>query len=186
MRSPFELLRRLIVDTWIWYAKGGVALARSKGVTVGEGCRIYIRAFGTEPFLVTIGDRVTITSGVRLITHDGSTWLVRDADGRRYQRYAGVTVGDDVFIGVDSIVMPGVTIGSRVVIGAGSVVTADCVGGSVYAGNPARRIGDFDRFDAKIRGTCVNDREIEGIADYQTRVHEAIRLAGEKTRTPET
>ena len=185
MRSILGVLWRLFTENYIRYTKGGVALARSKGVTVGEGCRIYARDFGSEPFLITIGDRVTVTFGVRLITHDGSTWLVRDKDGRRYQRYAGVTVGNDVFIGIDSIVMPGVTIGSRVVIGAGSVVTKDCADGGVYAGNPARRITDYEAFDAKIRETCVNDTEIEHVVAYQERVHEAIRIAEEKQRMPE-
>lgn len=156
---------------------GGVRAARRRGVTVGEGCRILTQNFGSEPFLVTIGDRVTLTSGTRLLTHDGSTWLVRDENGERYQRFAPVTIGDDVFVGVDTIVMPGVTIGSRVVVGAGSVVTRDVPDGSVVAGNPARKLATYDEFDAKIRRTCPREAELKGASTYRAKVERAIQIS---------
>lgn len=165
------------VDLTVLSAKGGVALARRKGVSVGEGCRIYIRHFGSEPFLITIGDRVTITSGVRIVTHDGSTGLVRDEDGQRYQFFGPVRIGNDVFIGVNSIILPGVTIGSNVVIGAGSVVTRDIEDGMVAVGNPARVVGDFNSFASRIRRSYVNDRELAGIAGYRQRVERAIEIS---------
>lgn len=155
---------------------GGVRYAQKLGVTVGDSCRIYISSWGSEPFLISIGDRVTITSGVKLLTHDGSTWLIRDEQGRRYQRYAPISIGSDVFIGVNTIVMPGVTIGSRVVIGAGSVVTKDVPDNSVAVGNPARVISSFDQLDSKIRASCVNDFELAGIKDYKARVFKAVEL----------
>lgn len=166
-----------LLGFWHFFRYGGVSYARRLGVKVGESCRIYIQSWGSEPFLISIGDRVTITSGVKLLTHDGSTWLVRDQNGRRYQRYAPITIGSDVFIGVNTIVMPGVTIGSRVVIGAGSVVTKNIPDNSVAVGNPARVITSFDSLDAKIRATCVNDEELAGIKDYKERVLHAIELA---------
>ena len=164
-----------VADMFVFFLKGGVAHARRKGVTVGAGCRIYVRSFGSEPFLISVGDRVTITSGVRLLTHDGSTWLVRDADGNRYQRYSPIKIGNDVFIGVNAIIMPGVSVGSRVVIGAGSVVTRDVSDGVVVAGNPARVIRDIDSFEKYVRETCVNDRELVGIPHYRERVGVAVR-----------
>lgn len=119
------------------------AAARHLGVTVGKGCRILTRGFGTEPWLIAIGDRVTITNGVHLLTHDGSTWLFRDSGGRRY-RYARIVIGDDVFIGINSILLPGVQVGNRVIIGAGSVVTKSVPSGVLVAGNPARVIGLYE------------------------------------------
>lgn len=180
------MLRRIsrliaeVADMFVFFWKGGVAHARRKGVTVGAGCRIYTRIFGSEPFLISIGDRVTITSGVRLLTHDGSTWLIRDADGNRYQRYLPLKIGDDVFVGVDAIIMPGVTIGSRVVIGAGSVVTRDVPDGVVIAGNPARVIRDFDSFSKDVCATCINDLELAGIRDFRERVEFAVRNRQER------
>lgn len=148
--------------------RGGVWLARKLGVVVGEGCRIYTRQFGSEPFLVRIGDRVTVTAGVQFITHDGSTWLIRDSKGRRF-RFAPISIGDDVFVGVNSIILPGVDIGNRCVIGAGSVVTRSIPDGSVAVGVPARVIGTFDQFEAKALRCYVSERDVprrDG-ADYQ-------------------
>ena len=128
---------------------GKVRYARHLGVRVGDGCRLYINYFGKEPFLVSIGNRVTITSGVRILTHDGSTWLMRDEHGRR-QLFRRVTIGDNVFIGVNSIILPGVEIGNNVVIAAGSVVTKSVPSGVIVGGNPAKIIGDFDSYKKRV------------------------------------
>jgi acetyltransferase-like isoleucine patch superfamily enzyme len=116
--------------------------ARWKGVTVGRDCRIITRVFGTEPFLIEIGDRVTVADKVAFLTHDGATCLLRDERGRK-QRYAPIRIGNDCFIGYGAILLPGVQIGDRVIVGAGSVVTRSVPSNSVVAGNPARRICSF-------------------------------------------
>ena len=73
-----------IKTLYIMKFKPNVEFLRHIGVKVGENCRIYTRGFGKEPWLVTIGNKVTITSGCKFITHDGSTWLIEDEKGRRY------------------------------------------------------------------------------------------------------
>jgi acetyltransferase-like isoleucine patch superfamily enzyme len=160
--------------------RGGVRNARRLGVTVGKHCRIYTSRFGTEPFLITIGDRVTVTSGVVFLTHDGSTWLVRDENGSRYQKFAPIVIGSDVFIGVNSIILPGVTIGSRVVVAAGSVVTRDVPDNTVVAGVPAREISRFDQLEKKIKERCPNDTELEKADCYRSRVQLAINIQSSK------
>lgn len=169
-------LGRKAIGLAIFYFMGGVRAARFQGVQVGEGCRIYIHSFGTEPFLIAIGDRVTITSRVRILTHDGSTCLVKDERGVRFQKYSQVRIGDDVFVGVNSIILPGVSIGSRVVVAAGSVVTRDVPSDVVIAGNPARVIGSFEQFSIKVAQSCVNEAELKGISDYEERVRRAVEL----------
>lgn len=173
------VLLRKFIDFAVYFIEGSVKYARRKGVTVGNDCRIYIKEWGSEPFLITIGDRVTITSGVRLVTHDGSTWLVRDENNNRYQKYAPITIGSNVFIGLNSIVMPGVTIGDNVVIGAGSVVTKSIPTNSVAVGNPARVISTYDKFHQKIEKTCITSGEIQHITCYKERVNFAIKLEKE-------
>lgn len=170
-------LVKAVLSLGLFYLGGGVRAARFQGVRVGEGCRIYINSFGTEPFLISIGDRVTITSRVRILTHDGSTCLVKDERGVRFQRYLPVSIGDDVFVGVNSIILPGVSIGSRVVVAAGSVVTRDVPSDVVVAGNPARVIGSFEAFSRKVAETCVNESELRGLSPYESRVRQAVELA---------
>lgn len=163
-------------------AFGNVALARWKGVIVGERCRIYIREFGTEPFLIKIGDRVTITQGCILLTHDGSTWLIRDNNGVRHQKYSDITLGDDVFLGANSIVMPGVRIGNKVIVGAGSVVTKNIPDNTVVAGNPAREICSFEDYRSRITQCCPKDTDLLGKRSYKERVIAARDWEVEKRR----
>ncbi|MGD0631629.1 MAG: acyltransferase [Terracidiphilus sp.] len=168
-----------IVWRLIYAFKGSIDGARYLGVKVGEGCRLYSTSFGDEPWLVSIGDRVTVTAGVQFITHDGSTWLLRDDRGRRY-RYAPIEIGNDVFIGGNSIILPGVRIGNRVVVGAGSVVNRSIPDNCVVAGVPARFIGRFDRFEQRGLAEFPSDADRKG----ETK-REQIDSIVDKTRTPE-
>lgn len=143
------LLRR-VIDRLQLLRLGKEQYARKRGVKVGKECRILSNVVTSEPWLITIGDRVTISSDVRVITHDGSGWLVDDESGRRY-RYAPVSIGSHVFIGAGVTIMPGVTIGDQVIVGAGSVVTKSVPAGTVVAGVPARQLSTFDEFIAKAR-----------------------------------
>lgn len=146
--------------------------ARKKGVSIGSGCRILSDVVTTEPWLVSIGDRVTVSSGVRLITHDGSGWLVSDDRGRRY-RYAPIRIGSDVFIGAGVTILPGVHIGDRVVVGAGSVVTRDIPDETVAAGVPARPIGTWESFAQKVSNwPAEQDKRGE---TYEERVNSITR-----------
>jgi acetyltransferase-like isoleucine patch superfamily enzyme len=94
--------------------------------------------FGSEPFLVSIGDHVSLT-GTQFVTHDGGVWVLRDQHPD-LDVIAPIEVGNNVFIGIGCTILPGVTIGNDVVIGAGSVVTRDIPSNVVAAGVPARVI----------------------------------------------
>lgn len=90
---------------------------------------------------IKIGNNVTLAPRVHILAHDASTWVFL-----RYTRVSNVTIGDNVFIGAGSIVLPGVSIGNNVVIGAGSVVSRDIPDGSVAVGNPARVVKSIDDY----------------------------------------
>lgn len=72
-----------------------------------------------------------------------------------YTKIAPIVIGDRVFIGAGSIVLPGVHIGNDCIIGAGSVVVTDIPDGTVYAGNPARKICETSDFLAKHRSEML-------------------------------
>lgn len=182
IRTLHWLLQR-ITALFIYLLRGGAVAARFQGVKIGRGCKIYILNFGSEPFLISIGDNVTITSGVKLITHDGSTALVKNASGSRFQRYGRITIGNNVFIGVNSIILPGVTIGSNIIIGAGSIVTKDVPDDVVIAGSPAVCLMGIEHYENKIRRRCVNEAELISYASYQEKVELIINMAENKVRS---
>lgn len=119
---------------------------RARGVQIGENVNLINTTIDwSHGFLVSIGNRVTLT-GVRILAHDGSTQIPFGVS-----RVGKVSIGDEMFVGHGTIILPNVRIGSRVVIGAGSVVTRDIPDNSVAAGNPARVIGTYDDFLKKHR-----------------------------------
>lgn len=118
------------------------------GVSMGEDVHFYGMKpgmFSTEPWLIRIGDHVHITSGCQFITHDGGTLILRGRDPD-LEITAPIVVGDNVYIGMNSIILPGVTIGDNVVIGAGSVVSRSIPSDCVAAGVPARVIRSIDEY----------------------------------------
>jgi len=92
-------------------------------------------------WLIDIGDNVTIAPRVHILAHDASTKQYLG-----YTKIGHVKLGNNVFIGANSIILPNVVIGSNVIIGAGSVVTSSIPDNCVYAGNPAKFIRSIDEF----------------------------------------
>lgn len=106
---------------------------------------------------IKIGDHVTMAPRVHILAHDASTKLFLN-----YTRVANVSIGDNVFIGASTIVLPGVTIGNNVVIGAGSVVSSDIPDGSVAVGVPAKVIKSIEEFKKAERDKMVGDCVFDG------------------------
>lgn len=128
-----------------------VGYARHIGVKVGEKCQILCdpaSAFGTEPWLITLGDHVDVTKGVQFLTHEGGIWCARGLNSKyeEYDKFAPIKIGNNVMIGIFSIIMPGVTIGDNVIIAANSVVTKDIPSNSIVGGTPAKVISNFEKF----------------------------------------
>ncbi len=133
-----------------------VSYLKNKGVRMGENVRFWSPSNTlvdmTCPWLLSFGDNVAITHGVTILTHDAS-WAVfkrmKKISGMILGGQAPVTIGNNVFLGMNCMICKGVTIGDNVVVGVGSVVTKDCEPNSVYAGCPAKRIMSIDEFRAK-------------------------------------
>lgn len=121
-----------------------VGYALHLGVRVGKDCRLLDVSFGSEPYLVELGDHVSITK-TQFITHDGGVWVFRDKHPD-IDFVAPIKVGNNVFIGTGAIILPGVTIGNNVVIGAGAVVARDIPSNCVAAGVPAKPIKSLDEY----------------------------------------
>ena len=123
-----------------------LSLLRSWGVNIGSDCRIFDCDFGSEPYLISIGNHCEITAGVTFITHDGATWVFRGKENYNGTKFGAIKIHDNCFIGMNSTILPCVEIGPNSIIGAGSVVTKKVLPNSVYAGNPARLICSIDDY----------------------------------------
>lgn len=100
----------------------------------------------THCFLITIGDDVTMSIRVTVMAHDASTKKTLG-----YTKIGQVHIGDHVFIGANTTILPGVTIGDYAVVGAGSIVTHDVPAKTVVAGVPAKEICSVDEYVARFQ-----------------------------------
>lgn len=130
-------------ETFIEFLKAG-------GAKIGSNTKILDPK--TQSFdygnrmLLEIGDNVLFTSGCTVLAHDYSYSVSTYAYGKLCQIRMKTKVGNNVFIGMHSIILMGAEIGDNVIIGAGSVVHGKVESNSVYAGNPARKINTLESY----------------------------------------
>jgi len=122
---------------------------KKKGLKVGtdfymqQGCIID----ESHSYHIEIGNQVSLAPNVHILAHDASTWWFLE-----HTKIRNTKIGNRVFIGAGSIIMPGVTIGNEVIIGAGSVVTKDVPDNCIFAGNPATFMQHTDAYIAREKG----------------------------------
>jgi hypothetical protein len=140
--NPFTLADYLWTRLRLWSAK-------RHGLRVADDCRFHggLPEFGTEPYLISIGQHVAIAANVAFLTHDGGTHVFRDQERyRKVIKYGRITVYDNCVIGYGTIILPGVTIGPNSVVGAGSVVTRSIPPGVLASGNPAKPVMTIQQY----------------------------------------
>ena len=133
-------------DTYIKYL-------RSLGCQIGEDTTIYSPYFTcidtTRPWLINIGNHVRITRGVTILTHGYDWSVLKGKYGEVLGSAGGVSIGDNVFIGMQTTILKGTHIGNNVIIGANSLVNKDIPDDCVVAGNPCRVIMGLDEYYEK-------------------------------------
>ena len=138
------------------YGKIKLQRLRKNGLRYGENFDVASNVnFGSEPYLISIGNNVRISMNTQLITHDGGIWTLRkmglleDADC-----FGKIEIGDNVNIGMNVIILPGVKIGDNCVIGAGAVVTKSVPNNTIVAGIPAKQIETIEEYYEKKKNVC--------------------------------
>lgn len=145
MRRIIALLRK--------YSKSPLNYARSIGVSIGSGTRIAdYRHWPTEPYLITIGNNCAVTNEVRFFTHGGGRLFRNEVPD--FDCFGKINIGNNVYIGSGSKILPGVTIEDNVIVAAGSVVTKSIPSGMVVGGNPAKILCNIE--DYKKRNLLYN------------------------------
>ena len=132
---------------------GLISSLKQSGLVVGKDFKIHEQVIIDSGFLwlITIGDNVTLAPRVQILAHDGSTKKFLG-----YTKIGKVNIGNRVFIGASTIVLPGVQIGNDVAIGAGSLVAYDIPDNSIAAGNPAKVLCSLDDFRLRKKAEMAN------------------------------
>lgn len=101
LKKYYRFLYRKVVG-----ALNPLKYARKIGVNMYEGGYIYTGVFlGEGPWIITLGNNIHITEGVKFITHDGGTLLFRDKVPD-LEITKPIKIGNDVYIGNDVIILP--------------------------------------------------------------------------------
>lgn len=149
MKVVKNIVRRLIFGKRAT-SEAYINYLRNIGVKIGSRVRFFEPWETTideqTPWLLEIGDDVQILRGVTILNH-GYDWIVlKNVYGEILGARKSVSIGNNVFIGINSTILGGVTIGNNVIIGANSVVTKDIPNNTVAAGNPARVLMSLDDY----------------------------------------
>jgi acetyltransferase-like isoleucine patch superfamily enzyme len=98
--------------------------------------------------LISLGDNIVISDGSHFLTHDYSITVGLRYSGIKidtdYKNFGKIKIGNNVFIGKKSIILPRTEIGDNVIISAGSVVKGKLVSNSIYGGNPVEYVDSLD------------------------------------------
>jgi len=148
---------------------------KKKGLQLGEGCSLSgMPFFGTEPFLISIGNRVSISGKVAFITHDGSTWVFRRQPRyEKVRKFGRIVIHDNCFIGYGALILPGVTIGPNSIVAAHALVTKDVPPDTVVGGNPARPLTTVTEFAEKC---LANNADFDEALYHSDKKAELLRL----------
>jgi acetyltransferase-like isoleucine patch superfamily enzyme len=134
---------------------------RKQGAKVGKNCFIQINKLASEPYLVEIGNSVSIAPGVTLMTHDGASVIFRD-EFPTLRDFGKIIIEDNCFIGARSIITAGVKIGKGSVVGPMSVVLRDVKPGSMVIGNPAIQVSTVEKYKEQ----CLREWRNQGLDKF--------------------
>lgn len=132
--------KNLILHENTQIKEGVVFQCRNNIIEIGSntGISYYSVIFGN----VKIGNYCRIGPGVKIIAGNHTTEYVEDIPMKLLKdpKAKGINIGNDVWIGTNSVILDGVTIGDSVIIGAGSIVTKSIESRTIVVGNPAKVI----------------------------------------------
>lgn len=135
------VILRLLMSRWLPSKSVRPALLRMIGIKIGKnahvGANVTFDTLNYRRFY--IGDNVTITMNTVLLIH----YFTTNSDGSKNWKGGDLVIGNNVFIGANTVIAKPVIIGDNVVIAAGSVVTRDVPSNCLYGGVPGKVLKKF-------------------------------------------
>jgi acetyltransferase-like isoleucine patch superfamily enzyme len=116
-----------------WYWKPGPNILIGNRVFIGRGVEFNIQGG------IQIGDDCLIASGCIFVDHDHGLGLAKLMRSQLQEAHR-IKIGENVWIGANSVILKGIDIGDGAVVGAGSIVTKSVPSNEVWCGNPARKV----------------------------------------------
>lgn len=158
MRLPFFVYK--------FFPQMYVKHLREVGVKIGANTAFFgaVLIDETHPNFVEIGSNCVFTDGVKVLVHGWVHPILAHKYGIISESVLAprkVSVGNFVYFGTNTIVLPGVTIGDNVIVGAGSIVTHSIPSDCVAAGNPCRVLCSLDEYYEKLKA-----RAGEGVCSW--------------------
>ena len=141
-----------------------VRYLKSKGCKIGKGTYFFdpkdtVIDVNRLNF-IEIGENCSITRGVVILGHDYSYSVLRKNYHKMLQKAAITSIGNNVFLGLRSVILMGTKIGDNVIIGANSVVSGNIPSNTVWAGNPARQICTLEEYYNKLDKKFENNAKL--------------------------
>lgn len=138
---------------WTSSSERYISYLRASGVKIGNGTKVLdpknIQIDITRPELLEIGENVFLHKGTKILTHDWASWCFVNSDAEFYPSHGYVKIGNNVWLGENVSILKGVTIGDNVIIGLGSIVTKNIPSNSIAVGSPAKVIGSYEDYKRK-------------------------------------
>ena len=148
------------------YMKYYNKLLRHSGIKINGTPRFIAKSVRFDDHSrITLGDRLVASMNVHFLTHDYSYTTAMIAINEMPQTDIGILrdikVGNNVFIGMNSLILPGTEIGDNVIVGAGSVVRGKIPDNSVVSGSPAKFVCTIEEYVLKVKGRMGQDLVID-------------------------
>lgn len=145
------------------YMKFYSILLHSTGIKINGKLRFIAKSVKFDDFdKIELGDRLVVSSNVIFLTHDYSFTTALISIKEKPETDIGIlgkiSVGNNVFIGMNSLLLPGTKIGNNVIIGAGSVVRGTIPNNCVVSGNPAKVVKDITQHAHSIKSKNYTKR----------------------------
>ena len=145
---------------------------KKNGLKVGKNFRPIFDVFidRSHTHHIEIGDDVTISSKASILAHDAA--MLKHLG---HVEVGKVKIGNKVFIGFGSIILPGTVIGDNCIIGAGSVVKGVFPEGTVISGNPAKVKMSLEEYKSKKRDVISSKPIFDSSYTYQKDMSDCMK-----------
>lgn len=166
-----SIFRRILIKLFPQFMRSDdlVYKLTKSGVKVGKKTVFYypntITIDTQRPWMLSIGEYCKITGGTIILAHDYSRSVIRRRYGDILGEAGKTVIGNNVFIGMNSVILMGTKVGNNCIIGAGSIVKGTFPDDCVIAGNPAKVVCSLEEFYEKRKALQI-DEVIEYSKNY--------------------